>query len=163
MSFGDSLWKSRFDPEVRQVRFLLFALVAWVFAGFQSCSEIRYAWSGQTTQAEIVKRSSRFESGLPYTLTYRWTDAATGETRQAMYEARAGEFANASTIEIVYLPGVEGGSKPSHRRSWIWPVVFFGSTAGVIVFFTLLVRQLHQPIGGGGRRPARPAARRARL
>lgn len=140
---------------LRQVRIAIGVFVLFCVSAFMSCREISYAFWGQTVEAQITDRElvevrKRRGTTTKMRLDYKFVDSDGLKRNGHVLFDPEGEIPDGLTLPVQYLAGETGPSRIAGQPEWTWPIVFFGSIVGVIVWAIVTVRN-----ATGGARPGR--------
>jgi hypothetical protein len=140
------------DDEVAKFKWMLGAGLMFLISGCFSVSELRYAVSGTTTDAQLLEVKevvSRGRWGRRHTnlqVHYQFNDGAGGSRSEADTVSTDWPFASEDTISVQYIPGKAEWSRiAGNRRDWA--VIVFGlSLCGVAYLGFQLYQAVNNPI-----------------
>ncbi len=140
---------------LRQLRFAIGVFVLFCVSAFMSCREISYAFWGRTAEAQITDRElvevrNRRSTTTKMRLDYNFVDSDGLKRDGHVLFDPDGEIPEGFTLPVQYLSGATGPSRMAGRPEWTWPIVFFASIIGVIVWAIVTGRN-----ATGGARPGR--------
>jgi hypothetical protein len=150
------------DNEVAKFKWMLGAGLMFLVSGCFSVSELRYAVSGTTTDAqllEVKEVTSRGRWGTQHTnlhVSYQFNDSTGGPRTEIDTVPDDWPIGSGETISVQYIPGKAHWSRiAGNRRDWA--VIVFGLSLCGLAYLGF---QLHHAVNNPIPRP--PRGRRAR-
>jgi hypothetical protein len=132
------------ENELAKMKFLLVAVVFFLISCFYTYREFKYALLGTVVEAKVTevydeKIRGRFgrDLGSRALMDYEFVDKATNRRKDTV--ALSDDLARTvlekqGKLQIIYLGGKDGSSRPVGQVSWLWLLIFFASLIGVVFF-----------------------------
>lgn len=152
--------------EMKAFKSLMFFLMVFLLATYQSCSELRLSAFGHPAEGRVSQVLAEVDGGTReatgrYKIEYNYRTQKTdgGQTLAGMYltsKQDAEERNEVKTCEVLYLP-----DKPyihrvkGHGRIW-WVVAFFVMLGVIVANLLVIIRQARQDVARYGGRSSRP-------
>ena len=137
--------------ELKKFKQILFAGTIFLVASISSCREFKYAFRGETTDAEVTRvfeteeMRGRGRRKKLLAVEYTFTDAA-GREHSERDDVPISTPAPQDTVRVQYLPGVDDSSRLAGRENWFAVCLFFGGLAWLSVSVFSLVKEANEPI-----------------
>ena len=134
------------NEEMRNLRRVLAAGVLFLVSGCYSWTEVVYSVWGRTTEARVVSArirestSRRRSDKLVVEYTFN-EDGGAVRNERVEFSADTPPPRPGSPIEIRYVAGREGYSRPLGHRQWVFMILFLFSL-GVLGYFVFRMNQL---------------------
>jgi hypothetical protein len=142
-----------FDSDSRHARrmfglgvgLIILFIVSWV----QSCSELKYTLSGETTMANVSRcyetTSASRRGGKVMRVVYHFDDAD-GKRHKGEDSVPLKKWIEPADkqVEIIYRAGTPEINKLTANRSWVFPIIFLsmlGLIAGWIVWISIQAKR----------------------
>lgn len=122
------------DVEFRRLKWLLIGGLVFVVSAFFSWREIRYAVTGKTADAKLVRAYETIERGRrgretqKIAVEYQFPDAG-GQRKETDTLSIDEAVPTGPTVAVEYLSGSAGSSRLAGNGQKFWLFVFFGSLA----------------------------------
>jgi hypothetical protein len=148
--------------EIKSLKALMFFVIVFIFATYQSCSELRLSAFGKVTEGKVkqvlaeVKGGTREETGR-YKVEYYFlpANAINGQATFGSYFVNKQEAINRSDdnkVSIIYLADKPHVHRVKGHRGVIWIALFFVMLSIVTVNVVILIRQAQADVKRYGRR-----------
>lgn len=141
----DPRWKN----ESFKASIFVVGVILFIGSGIVSFNELRYKFWGKTTTARIVStrpvtspRTRYGRSRKWMAVKYTWKDEARHERTDSSRMHELWQTPEDGTIRIDYRPYAKS-SRPCGNANKVALVLFFGSTAVMIVLFILTARKAY--------------------